>query len=246
LTTALVRRLLSVGPVLALGAGLLGFVAPRSSPAPPQGDDVRQIYLRDCATCHGADGNGTNDGPSLEHDGPAITDYMLTTGRMPLAHPDDEVVRKDPKYDAATITALVDYVASLHPGSGQPVPKVDLAGAELAEGGEDFRLACAACHQAVGQGGALRYGEAPSLARSTPTQVAEAMRTGPGTMPVFGEDEFNDQEVAGIAAYVRYLQDPNDRGGQPLWHFGPLAEGMVAFLAIVLLCGALAMIGERR
>jgi hypothetical protein len=45
---------------------------------------------------------------------------------------------------------------------------------------------------------------------------------------------------------VRYLQDPNDRGGQPLWHFGPLAEGMVGFLAIVLLCGALAMIGERR
>lgn len=232
--------------MLALGAGLVAAIVPRSeAPAAPP-SNVQQIYLRDCATCHGARGEGTDDGPSLEHSGPALADYMLTTGRMPLAHPDDEMVRHDPRYDAATIAALVAYVASLHPDAGQPIPEVDVASANLARGGEDFRLACAACHQAVGQGGALRYGEAPSLMRSTPVQVVEAMRTGPGTMPVFAEDAFSDDEVAGIAAYIQYLQDPEDRGGQPLWHFGPLAEGLIAFLAVVFLTGALVVIGERR
>jgi ubiquinol-cytochrome c reductase cytochrome c subunit len=144
------------------------------------------------------------------------------------------------------IQSLVAYVATLHPDAGPAVPDVDLTSASLADGGEKFRLACAACHQVAGQGGALRYGEAPSLLRSSPVVVVEAMRTGPGTMPVFGTDAFDDRAAAGIAAYVQYLRHPDDRGGEPLWHFGPLAEGMAAFLAVVLLCGALAVIGERR
>ena len=52
--------------------------------------------------------------------------------------------------------------------------------------------------------------------------------------------------VDGIAAYVEYLRDPQDRGGEPLWHFGPLAEGMIAFLATVGLAGVLVVIGQRR
>ncbi|HEY0517881.1 MAG TPA: cytochrome c, partial [Ilumatobacteraceae bacterium] len=122
----------------------------------------------------------------------------------------------------------------------------DVATADLAEGGEDFRLACAACHQAAGRGGALRFEEAPSLLRSTPLQVAEAMRTGPGTMPVFGSQAFDDARVAGIARYVEYLHQPTDVGGEPLWHFGPLAEGMIAFVAAILLAAGLLVIGERR
>ena len=242
-----VRRWMSLGPVLALGAGLFIVISPQR-PSAPSNDpaDAQRIYLRDCASCHGAQGDGTANGPSLAQAGPAFTDYMLTTGRMPIDEPHDEVVRRTPRYDAETIDKLVAYVASLHPGVGPEVPEVDLAGARTARGGEDFRLACAACHQVVGQGGALRYGEAPSLMRSTPAQVVEAMRTGPGTMPVFGNDAFDDTAAANIAAYVRYLQDPDDQGGEPLWHFGPLAEGMVAFLAVVLLCGALTVVGERR
>jgi ubiquinol-cytochrome c reductase cytochrome c subunit len=199
--------------------------------------------LRDCAICHGARGTGTKDGPDLRNVGPALVDYELTTGRMPLPRPGAEVVRRPPKYDATTIAALVQYVASIAPG-GPPVPAVDVAAADLAQGGTDFRLECAACHQAAGQGGTLRYGEAPSLHVSTPVQVAEAIITGPGTMPKFGA--FDASEIDGIAAYVQYLHHPVDRGGESLWHFGPLAEGMVAFIVVVALTAALLAIGERR
>ena len=43
------------------------------------------------------------------------------------------------------------------------------------------------------------------------------MRTGPGQMPVFGEDTFTDKQATDIAAYVTgTLQHPDDRGGFPL------------------------------
>lgn len=237
------RRWWSCGPGLVLLAGVAGALAPRHSSSQPATTDTAKIYLRDCAICHGARGTGSSDGPDLRGLGPALVDYELTTGRMPLSHPGDEVVRRPPRYDATTIDALVEYVASIAPG-GPAVPRVDLPSANLPQGGADFRLECAACHQAAGQGGTLRYGEAPSLHDSTPVQVVEAIMTGPGTMPKFGA--FDNRQMAGIAAYVEYLRSPVDRGGQPLWHFGPLAEGMVAFIVVVALTAALLAIGERR
>src|SRR3954447_1463518 len=242
------RRLYALGPLLAIAAGLAAAaLGHHGSAAAQRGADpaaVEQIYLRDCAFCHGAQGEGSKYGPDLKRSGPALTDYEVSTGRMPLPHPGAEVVRRTPRYDRDTNDGLVSYVSSIAPG-GTPIPKLDLASADRAQGGEDYRLACAACHQAAGQGGALRYGEAPAL-HSTPLEVAEAMRTGPGTMPVFGPEAFDDKAVAGIASYVQYLQQPQDPGGQPLWHLGPLAEGMIAFFAAIIIAGALVLIGERR
>src|SRR3954451_3028377 len=242
------RRLCAVGPLLAIVAGLaaaaVGFHEGAAAERAPDAAATKQIYLRDCAFCHGSQGEGSKYGPGLTGSGPALVDYEVSTGRMPLPHPGAEVVRRTPTYDPETIDALVSYVSSIVPG-GTPIPELDLAAADRAEGGHDYRLACAACHQAAGQGGALRFGEAPAL-HSTPLQVAEAMRTGPGTMPVFGGEAFDDQEVAGIASYVEYLQQPRDPGGQPLWHLGPLPEGMVAFFAAIIIAGAVMLIGERR
>jgi len=126
---------------------------------------ARQIYLRDCAYCHGADGHGTEQGPTLEGQGTAGVDFMLSTGRMPLTNGRSDVERHRPAYDTATIAALVAYVATLVPG-GPPIPAVDAAVASLADGGSSYRQQCAACHQAALQGGALVRGESPSLEQS--------------------------------------------------------------------------------
>ena len=75
--------------------------------------DVRAIFLRDCAVCHGADGRGTEQGPSLFHAGAAVVDFWLSTGRMPLPSAGAEAVRRTPKYPPAVIHALVAYVAKL-------------------------------------------------------------------------------------------------------------------------------------
>jgi ubiquinol-cytochrome c reductase cytochrome c subunit len=86
----------------------------------------------------------------------------------------------------------------------------------------------------------------PPTNRATPTQIAEALRTGPGAMPRFGSAALSDQEVADVVAYVRYLDHPNDHGGYPLGRIGPLAEGAVAvFVALGLLFLAIRWIGTR-
>ena len=61
-------------------------------------------------------------------------------------------------------------------------------------------------------------------------QIAEAIRTGPANMPVFGPDTLTDQQVNSIVRYVEYLRDPDDPGGFALGHVGPIPEGFVAFL----------------
>jgi ubiquinol-cytochrome c reductase cytochrome c subunit len=188
-----------------------------------------ELFVASCASCHGVGGVGTDQGPPLQRVGAASADFQLSTGRMPLANPKGQPVRKPPAFDEREIKDLVAYVASL--GPGPPIPDVDPEAGSLSEGGTLFRLNCAACHSSAGIGGALSYGsDAPSLHSATATQIAEAIRTGPGQMPVFGQDTLSKHQVDSITRYVKYLQDPDDPGGFSLGRIGPITEGMVALL----------------
>jgi ubiquinol-cytochrome c reductase cytochrome c subunit len=182
--------------------------------------------------------------------GAAAVDFWVSTGRMPLvsvpaqdpssrqleplteaelANPRARPQRHTPAYPPPVVNAIVDYVSSIAPG-GPAVPNPSLANANLANGGEIYRLECAACHSWAATGGALYQREAPPLAQSTPVQVAEAIRTGPDPMPAFGRSAIPDSQLPDVIAYVEYLKHPNDRGGNPLWHLGPVAEGAVALI----------------
>jgi ubiquinol-cytochrome c reductase cytochrome c subunit len=229
------RRRLGIGgwallPVLSGGLWLLaGAARAATTPAPPAAD-APALYLRACAVCHGTAGEGSARGPSLRGVGAASVDYMLSTGRMPVALDDPTPQRRTAAYPPETIAALVAYVASLAPG-GPPIPPADLAGADVAHGGTLYRLNCAACHHAVGSGGALLDRAAPPLHAATAVQVAEAVRVGPGQMPAFGTAALSDQDVADVTAYVtEVLHDPEDRGGLAIWHLGPVPEGAVAIV----------------
>ncbi len=224
---------LVAGPVLALW--IVAFAVQLRSTTPEGssrgagqvGARTQAIYQRDCATCHGASGQGTSRGPRLVGVGTALTDYMLSTGRMPLASPDSKVERHAPAYDSATRAALVRYVATFGRG-GPPIPNVDLAHANLGHGLQLFQLNCAPCHSAAGSGGALLDTQAPDLRDSTPLQVGEAVRGGPSPMPVFGQAALDQQQLDDVTAYVQQLRHPDDRGGLALDRLGPLPEGAVA------------------
>jgi ubiquinol-cytochrome c reductase cytochrome c subunit len=209
--------------------------------------EVRTIYLRDCATCHAADGSGSARGPTILTSGRAGVDFYLSTGRMPLDQPTAAVERHTPKYDPPTIRALVDYVAALPGFTGPDIPVVDINNANVAPGGVLYRLNCAACHAWSGRGGALLDRESPPLYKSTPTQVAEAIRVGPGNMPTFGEAAIDARGLDDVSAYTYQLtHHPKDRGGFPLWHLGPLPEGAVAvFVGLGLLLAMARVIGTR-
>jgi ubiquinol-cytochrome c reductase cytochrome c subunit len=235
---------LAVAP-LALAAALGPAFLLRSTSAAPAEPSIMTIFLRDCSVCHGPAGEGTDRGPAIAGVGAAAADYWISTGRMPLPSPTaDPTYRRPLRYTPSEVAGLVAYVAALKPG-GLPIPEVDLNGADEARGGELFRLQCAACHAWSGTGGALLHREAPPLQGATPTQIAEAVRIGPGQMPAFGTAAIPDSDLAGLVAYVLTLDHPADRGGTPLNHVGPLAEGAVAMAALGALLVAARWIGAR-
>jgi ubiquinol-cytochrome c reductase cytochrome c subunit len=79
---------------------------------------------------------------------------------------------------------------------------------------------------------------AVSLQDVHPQDVAEAIKIGPGQMPVGGgltDYEFgtaaSQQEVDDIAAYVESLRtQPYNEGGAPIGGKGPVPEGFVAWV----------------
>jgi ubiquinol-cytochrome c reductase cytochrome c subunit len=207
--------------------------------------DGQFLYLRDCGVCHGAEGSGTPRGQSLKEVGPAEVHYAVSTGRMPITSPGDERRRRPVMYSHEEIEALVDHMRPFI-APKPDIPHVDVKEGKLHEGAKLFSAECASCHQWGGQGGALLGREAPALDRSTPTQIAEAIRTGPVSMPEYGEEVIDEEKLNSIVKYVLYLREPEDRGGDPTWHLGPFSEGLVAWvLGMGLIVLALLWIGDR-
>jgi ubiquinol-cytochrome c reductase cytochrome c subunit len=65
-------------------------------------------------------------------------------------------------------------------------------------------------------------------------------------MPSFGSAAVTEDQLNDVVGYVRYLDHPDNRGGNPLWQIGPVAEGAIALivgLGALLLCAR--FIGER-
>src|SRR5207302_1748106 len=98
----------------------------------------------------------------------------------------------------------------------------------------------------VAEGGYVKGARVPPLGDATPTQVVEAVRTGPYLMPRFSAKAISDRQLDSIVAYVQYTKHPDDRGGWALGHIGPVPEGLVAWLiAAALLAAALIVTGKR-
>lgn len=194
------------------------------------------IFESVCSSCHGTEAEGSAVAPSLQGLGPATVDFWVSTGRMPLADAAIQASEKPPRFTQAQAVDIAGFVGTVLskplPGYPDGIPVVHLNRADLAEGNSLFVLNCAACHTITGAGDALANGAyAPSVHPATTYQVAEAIRTGPGNMPVFGPGELTNKQVADIVKYVAdSLQHPADRGGIGLGGIGPVAEGFVALL----------------
>ena len=209
-------------------------------------DEGNKLYLTGCSSCHGMQAQGTTNGPTLLGVGAASVHFQVATGRMPLAAPGAQAMAKDPQYTADETAQLAAYVASLAPGPAIPTAEqLDYEDADIAEGGVLFRVNCAQCHQAAGQGGALTQGKyAPSLMEATPQELYEAMVSGPQSMPVFSNGTLPVEDKKAIIAYVSELQDAPNPGGLSLGRLGPVTEGLFLWTAVfAALIGAAVWIG---
>jgi ubiquinol-cytochrome c reductase cytochrome c subunit len=208
-------------------------IAPRGSAASSTDPDVaagQALFQKSCASCHGMNAEGGQRAPSLIGVGAAAVDFQVSTGRMPLQHHGAQAPRKRPSFDERQTQQLAAYVQSLAPGP--KIPNVDgWEKTDVAFGGALFRTNCAQCHNFVGAGGALTYGRyAPALTNATPTQIYEAMITGPENMPVFGEKTITPAQKLAIINYVKTVQHEANPGGAGLGRIGPVSETLVGII----------------
>jgi ubiquinol-cytochrome c reductase cytochrome c subunit len=160
-------------------------------------------------------------------------DFQMSTGRMPAKELGAENDRKpQTEFSQTQIYEIAAYIASL--GGGPSIPaasQVSASGANTALGQELFSANCSQCHGFAGAGGALTYGKtAPSLNASTPTQIYEAMLTGPEAMPVFGDGTVTPAEKKDIIAYVIDTRNEANPGGFSLGRTGTVTEGLLGWL----------------
>ncbi len=228
----LMFALIAVGGGYAAVANVQSAQAAASSQT--QIDEGKKLYLTGCSSCHGMSAQGTANGPTLLGVGAASVHFQVSTGRMPLAAPGAQAEPKEPIYNDDEVAALAAYVASLAPGPSIPnAEQLNYENADIAQGGVLFRVNCAQCHQAAGQGGALTYGKyAPSLMAATPQEMYEAMITGPQSMPVFSNATLPLEDKQAIMAYVSELQNSPNPGGLSLGRLGPVTEGLFLWTAV--------------
>lgn len=196
-----------------------------------QSTNGKALYDIHCASCHGADLNGTNDAPALRGVGAASVDFYLSTGRMPAAIGTQQAPPGlQPSFPRAQIDAITAYITSQAPG-GPPIPKLQTV-VDVQRGRDLYEANCQACHGVYGQGAIVGFGwYAPATWAATPLQIAEAVRSGPGMMPVFDSSEISDRDLGALVNYVDSLRTVTfDPGGWEIGRIGPVAEGFVAWI----------------
>lgn len=244
---AAARPLLLVLALLVMGLAYAA-ISPQTSSAETdmtqQVEEGKAIFDATCSSCHGLNGEGTSQAPSLIGVGAASVHFQMGTGRMPANRPEAQIPVGPVKYDAEQIEAVAAYVASFGPGPAIPEESQyspeGLTEEEIARGGVIFRANCSACHGIIGGGGAMPNGKhAPSLADTEAIHIYEAMRTGPQQMPTFSKDVMTDQSVREIIGYLQEANDQPRHGGLGMGDAGPVSEG---FWIFVLGIGGLSLI----
>jgi ubiquinol-cytochrome c reductase cytochrome c subunit len=189
------------------------------------------IFHQRCSTCHGDRGQGiaaavTIAGPSLqaEHDSAQVlTAIESGPGHMPSF---SRVLAVE------QMQAVAHYVTS-------DLAVIPLMQGNIGEGSHIFRMYCATCHRTAVHGGVLAFAgrNAPDLTDKSAALIAGAIREGPGTMPSFPPTVLSDEQLASTVDYVRFVQHPPNPGGRPLKEMGPVAEGCLAAMAVLLIIG---------
>ena len=248
----LATALLVMIALIITGVSYAAATTGKASAAVSAADEIeagKKLFLANCSTCHGTNAEGRRNAPSLVGVGAAAVDFQVGTGRMPMAATGPQAPKVSPvRYTDEEIQAMAAYVASLGPGPAIPSDAdVDASKGDIAKGGLIFRTNCAMCHNIQGKGGALTHGKyAASLTGVDPKDIWTAMVTGPQSMPVFTDQTISPESKRDVIAYLKSIDETPTPGGLSLGSFGPVTEGLVAWLAgLGLLIGCAVWLGAK-
>jgi mono/diheme cytochrome c family protein len=196
-------------------------------PAAPSSSRGAELYLANCAICHGARGQGGVGPPLADNPNIRVTDYVVAQvllgggGMPPFA----------PRLSDSEIAAVVSFVGvSFGDGAGtvsaeevglrrsglRPGMRLGQAGeaADQADGPDDpsagglsagervyVRQGCSACHGVEG-GGGIGPALAGNARLAEDSYVIGQILSGGGGMPPFA-DRLSDEEVAAVANHER-------------------------------------------
>ena len=190
-------------------------------------EDGKKLFQANCATCHGLDLQGTDNGPSLYGVGELAVEFQVATGRMPMALQGPQAPEKPVQFSQEQIDAMAAYVQTTAPGPTFPDEEVLDGEGDVARGAELFRINCAMCHNVAAAGGALTEGKyAPALTETSALHMYAAMVTGPQNMPVFNDMNLTTEDKRDIISALLFLQENPSPGGFNLGALGPVSEGL--------------------
>ncbi|BFM23800.1 MULTISPECIES: c-type cytochrome [Microbacterium] len=194
-------------------------------------EEGQKLFQANCATCHGLDLQGSDQGPSLFGVGELSVHFQVSTGRMPLQAQGPQAPVKPVQFTEEQTNAIAAYVQSAAPGPSYPSNELLDGEGDLSHGAELFRINCAMCHNVAGAGGALTEGKyAPDLHSTTPVNIYAAMVTGPQNMPVFNDLNLTPEDKRDVISYLMYLQKTDSPGGYALGSLGPVSEGLFIWI----------------
>jgi ubiquinol-cytochrome c reductase cytochrome c subunit len=186
------------------------------------GDPAAEVFAENCSGCHGTSGEG-GFGPPLAPAGFAsLVGPMVEDGGIQMPAFGDQL-------SDAQIQGVAEYVAAhlADPASREAV---------VADGGVIYRLYCAGCHSTTGRGGAMTRGRnAPDLSQFPAAEALAAMILGRRNMPAFAGNTLDVRQQTAVGLYVGVLVDPPSPGGRGLGYLGPVTEGAVSAIALLIL-----------
>ena len=194
-------------------------------------EEGEKLFQANCATCHGMNIEGTENGPSLAGVGELAVEFQVATGRMPLQMQGPQAPQKPVQFTEEQIASMAAYVQATSPGATFPDEKILDGQGDVAKGAELFRINCAMCHNVAAAGGALTEGKyAPPLTSTSALHMYAAMVTGPQNMPVFNNMTLSDEDKRDIISSLLYVQNETQVGGMTLGSLGPVSEGLFIWI----------------
>jgi len=239
---------------IALAASQNGIVRPAYEPPAPTVKLGEELFDANCSSCHGIAGQGISHpragagdlagaGPSLRGVGAMAADFYLRTGFMPLANIHAQPSNERVLFSGKELEALTAFIAALGRGPGIPHPEPTTG--NVSQGFELFTEDCAGCHQSLARGGFVTGARVPPLQGIDAKEIAEAVRIGPYLMPRFSSRQISNPQLNSIIKYVLSTNRPVNRGGWSIGNLGPIPEGMVAWLAAIVLAATCLAVGRR-